>query len=55
MRHKDWQVINEIPASPVTVAWTEKNKAAQAIIGLSVEDSFLRLYQWQKRSGKNYT
>ena len=43
MKDKLWDVVRDAAPTPVDAAWTSKDGAAQAIIGLLVEDSQLRL------------
>ena len=54
MKYKCWDVVKEPAPAPVDTAWTVKDEAAQAEIGLLVEDSQLRLIRNAKSAREQW-
>lgn len=54
MKEKNWEVIKDPVNLPVDVAWIAKDEAAQATIGLLVEDSQLRLIRNAKSAKEQW-
>jgi len=54
MKEKNWKVIKDPVNLPVDVAWIAKDEAAQATIGLLVEDSQQRLMRNAKSAKEQW-